>query len=95
MKVSISLEMLHLFLRLYPDALKSTHPLSISHLRVPYVEETRELFSEEQTHGISEHLFGGLENALVLVTFPLLGQTITTKMTYKRNNFTGLMASEG
>lgn len=69
MKVSISLEMLHLFLRPYPDALKSTHLLSVIHLRVPYVEETRELLSEEQTHGRSGHLFGGLENALSWLHF--------------------------
>lgn len=69
MKAYSSLEMLHLFLRPYPDALKSTHLLSISHLRVPYVEETRELLSEEQTNGISGHLFGGLENALSWLHF--------------------------
>lgn len=69
MKVYISLEMLHLFLRLFPDALKSTHLLFISHLRVLYVEETREMLSEEQTNGISGHLFGGLENALSRLHF--------------------------
>lgn len=69
MKVYISLKMLHLFLRPFPDALKFTHLLFISHLRVPYVEETREMLSEEQTNGISGHLFGGLENALSWLHF--------------------------
>lgn len=69
MKTYSSLQMLHLFLWPYPDALKSTHLLSISHLRVPYVEETRKLLSEEQTNGISGHLFGGPENALSWLHF--------------------------